>query len=239
MVKTILHKADTRGHAMHGWLDTHHTFSFADYHDPQRIHFGALRVLNDDIVSPGRGFGQHPHQNMEIISIPLQGDLEHKDDMGNIQIIRHGDIQVMSAGTGIYHSEYNKNNDLPVKFLQIWIIPNRENVKPRYDQLTMNISERYNKFQQIVSAYPADKGLWIYQDASLSLGRFDKLFKCEYKIKGNANGIYAFVIEGSLTIENQLLNKRDGLGIWDINKITITSERDDAELLLIEVPMEW
>jgi quercetin 2,3-dioxygenase len=239
MDKTILHKAETRGHATHGWLDTHHTFSFAEYHDSERVHFGALRVLNDDIVAPGKGFGLHPHQNMEIVSIPLQGDLEHKDDMGNTQIIRHGDVQVMSAGTGIYHSEYNKNKDSAVKFLQIWVIPNKENVKPRYDQLTMDLSDRHNKFQQIISAYPGDQGLWIYQEASFSLGRFDKLFETEYKFKHNSNGVYAFVLEGSFTIENQLLQKRDGFGIWETNKITIISESPDAEILLIEVPMEW
>jgi hypothetical protein len=176
---------------------------------------------------------------MEIISIPLEGDLEHKDDMGNIQIIRHGDIQVMSAGTGIYHSEYNKNNTVAVKFLQIWIIPNRENVKPRYDQLTMDITERQNKFQQIVSAYPGGKGLWIYQDASFSLGRFTNKTNTEYEIKRQNNGVYAFVINGSFTIENQLLHKRDGLGIWATDKIAITAESNDSELLLMEVPMEW
>ena len=239
MAATILHKAGTRGHTMHGWLDSHHTFSFADYRDPERVHFGALRVLNDDIVAAGKGFGLHPHQNMEIISIPLEGDLEHRDDMGNIQIIKQGDIQVMSAGTGIHHSEYNKNQDLPVKFLQIWVIPNKENVKPRYDQLTLDAADRHNKFQQIISAWPGDKGLWIYQDACFSLGRFDKNFRTEYEITRNSNGVYAFVIEGSFAIENQLLHKRDGLGIWEATRLNITSESQDAELLLMEVPMEW
>jgi len=239
MSKSILHKAETRGHAQHGWLDSHHTFSFAAYHDPNRIHFGALRVLNDDIVAPGKGFGLHPHQNMEIISIPLEGDLEHKDDMGNIQVIKHGDIQVMSAGTGIHHSEYNRNSNLPVKFLQIWIIPNKENVTPRYDQLTLSLLERHNKFQQVISAYPGDKGLWIYQDAIFSLGRFDNKFKTNYKVHKSANGLYAFVLEGSFNIDNQLLQKRDGFGIWEANEISIVSESSDAELLLMEVPMEW
>lgn len=236
---TILHKADSRGHTIHAWLDSHHTFSFADYHDPEKVHFGALRVLNDDIVAPGKGFGLHPHQNMEIISIPLEGDLEHKDDMGNIQIIKHGDIQVMSAGTGVHHSEFNKNQDLPVKFLQIWVIPNKENMKPRYDQLTLDPSERENKFQQIISAWPGDKGLWIYQDAYFSLGKFDKNFKIEYEFKRTSNGVYAFVIEGSFAIDNQLLHKRDGLGVWETNQIRITSESQGAELLLMEVPMDW
>ncbi len=239
MSKLILHKAETRGHAQHGWLDSHHTFSFAAYHDPERVHFGALRVLNDDIVAPGKGFGLHPHQNMEIISIPLEGDLEHKDDMGNIQVIKHGDIQVMSAGTGVQHSEYNRNSNLPVKFLQIWIIPNKENVAPRYDQLTLRLSERHNKFQQVISAYPGDKGLWIYQEASFSLGRFDSKFRTNYKFHNSSNGVYAFVIQGSFIIENQLLQKRDGLGVWDASEISIVSESQDSELLLMEVPMEW
>jgi len=239
MPKTILHKAETRGHAQHGWLDSHHSFSFAEYHDPERMHFGALRVLNDDIVAPGKGFGLHPHQNMEIISIPLEGDLEHKDNMGNTQVIKHGDIQVMSAGTGVYHSEYNRNSNRAVKFLQIWIMPDKNNVTPRYDQLTMDISERTNKFQQVISAFPGDKGLWIYQNASFSLGRFDKGFKAGYNLKSSANGVYAFILEGSFTIESQLLQKRDGFGIWETSSIDLRSESEDSEILLIEVPMEW
>jgi quercetin 2,3-dioxygenase len=239
MAKTILHKSETRGHEQHGWLDTHHTFSFAEYQNPQRVHFGALRVLNDDVVAPGRGFGIHPHQNMEIVSIPLEGDLEHKDNMGNIQVIRQGDVQVMSAGTGIYHSEYNKNSDLPVKFLQIWVIPNKENVTPRYDQLKINNSDIRNNLHQVISAYPADKGLWIYQEASFSIGRFETLLTQEYQMKRNGNGVYVFVIEGSFTVENQLLNKRDGFGIWETQEITVRSETAGSEILLIEVPMEW
>jgi redox-sensitive bicupin YhaK (pirin superfamily) len=176
---------------------------------------------------------------MEIISIPLEGDLEHKDDMGNIQVIKHGDIQVMSAGIGVQHSEYNRNSNLPVKFLQIWIIPNKENVTPRYDQLTLDLSEKQNEFQQIISAYPGDKGLWIYQDAIFSLGRFDNKFKTNYTFQKKSSGVYAFVIEGSFKVENQLLQKRDGLGVWEANEISIVSESQNAELLLMEVPMEW
>ena len=193
MVNSILHKAETRGDADHGWLHSRHTFSFANYYDPERVNFGMLRVLNDDIVSAGRGFGSHPHDNMEIISIPLEGDLEHKDSMGNVSVIKHGDVQVMSAGTGITHSEYNKNKDKPVKFLQIWVFPNLRNVTPRYDQITLTQSERHNKLQQILSPDPDDAGVWIYQNAWFHLGQFDKGFSADYNIKLNGNGVYAFI----------------------------------------------
>ncbi len=164
-MNSIIHRAETRGHANHGWLDTHHTFSFANYYNPERMHFGVLRVLNDDRVAAGMGFGTHPHDNMEIISIPLEGDLEHKDSMGNVSVIKNGDIQVMSAGTGITHSEYNRNKNSEVRFLQIWVFPNKKNVTPRYDQITLKDSDRYNKFQQILSPYPEDEGVWIHQNA--------------------------------------------------------------------------
>src|SRR6188508_2139805 len=163
MKNTVLHKANTRGHADHGWLNAYHSFSFASWYNPDRIQFGTLRVLNDDTVAPGMGFGTHPHDNMEIISIPLEGDLEHKDSMGNTTVIRNGDIQVMSAGSGIQHSEYNKNKDQSVKFLQIWVFPNKKNVTPRYDQITLNINDRHNKLQQIISPNVDDAGVWIHQ----------------------------------------------------------------------------
>jgi len=237
MSKIVIHKAESRGHANHGWLDSHHTFSFANYYDPDRVHFGALRVLNDDRVNPGSGFGTHPHENMEIVSIPLEGDLEHKDSMGNIAVINHGDIQVMSAGTGIYHSEYNKNNNTLVKFLQIWVFPDKQNVKPRYDQITLNIKDRHNKLQQIVSPNPDDEGVWIHQNAWFHLGTFDKDFSSEYKIKSSTNGVYAFIIKGSFTIDGNALNTRDGMGIWDTDKISIKSDSPDSEILLMEVPV--
>ena len=173
-MKTVLHKANTRGHADHGWLDTHHTFSFANYYNPQRMNFGVLRVLNDDVVSAGRGFGTHPHDNMEIISIPLEGDLEHKDSMGNVAVIKEGDVQVMSAGTGIFHSEYNKNKDKAVKFLQIWMFPNKRNVTPRYDQITLKEADNRNKLQQILSPSADDEGVWVHQNAWFHLGKLDK-----------------------------------------------------------------
>ena len=237
MENIVLHKADTRGHANHGWLDSHHSFSFANYYNPDRMHFGALRVLNDDRVDPGMGFGTHPHDNMEIISIPLEGDLEHKDSMGNTTVIRNGDIQVMSAGTGIQHSEYNKNKDQLTKFLQIWVFPNKRNVTPRYDQITLNISDRHNKLQQILSPNSDDEGVWIHQDAWFHLGKFDANFKIEYPLKKKGNGVYVFILNGDFTIENQALNQRDGFGIWDIEKLSIVSNSEDAELLLMEVPM--
>jgi len=237
MANTILHKASSRGESDHGWLHSRHTFSFADYYDPERVHFGMLRVLNDDSVEAGMGFGTHPHDNMEIISIPLEGDLEHKDSMGNVSVIRHGDVQVMSAGTGITHSEYNKNKDQRVKFLQIWIIPNVRNVKPRYDQITLKIEDRHNKFQQILSPKPEDEGVWIYQNAWFLLGKFDKGFSADYILKEKGNGVYAFILNGDLTINNQKLESRDGLGIWDIDKFSVKADTD-AEFLLMEVPMK-
>lgn len=238
MTNTIIHKAETRGHANHGWLNSMHTFSFANYHNPERMHFGALRVLNDDTVEAGMGFGKHPHDNMEIISIPLEGDLEHKDSMGNVSVIRHGDIQVMSAGTGIFHSEYNKNKDSRVKFLQIWVFPNKKNVTPRYDQITLNIADRHNKLQQILSPNPEDEGVWIHQNAWFHMGTFDKGISIEYKIKAKGNGIYAFILKGDVTINGQVLSTRDGFGIWDVDSLSIKAD-SDAEILLMEVPMEF
>lgn len=237
MANIVLHKAETRGHANHGWLDSHHSFSFANYYNPERMHFGVLRVLNDDRVDPGMGFGTHPHDNMEIISIPLEGDLEHRDSMNNVAVIKHGDIQVLSAGTGITHSEYNKNKDRLTKFLQIWLFPNKKNVTPRYDQISLDVNDRHNKLQQILSPYPDDAGVWIHQDAWFHLGKFDKDFNIDYEIKKKGNGVYAFVISGDFTIEGIALNSRDGLGIWDTNKISLNANSQDAEILLMEVPM--
>ena len=238
MAQQVIHKADTRGFADHGWLKSYHSFSFAGYHHPERMHFGVLRVLNDDMVKGGMGFGKHPHDNMEIISIPLEGDLEHKDSMGNTTIIRNGDIQVMSAGTGIYHSEYNKNNDEAVKFLQIWIYPNKKNVTPRYDQLTMQLADRKNKLQQVLSPDPTDDGVWIHQDAWFHIGNFDKEVSTTYQIKKENNGVYLFILKGGFTVNGQLLSTRDGMGIWDTSTIELIAAEDDAEILLMDIPMK-
>jgi redox-sensitive bicupin YhaK (pirin superfamily) len=237
MVKTVLHKADTRGKADHGWLKSFHTFSFAGYHDPQRMHFGALRVLNDDTVHGGMGFGTHPHDNMEIISIPLEGDLQHRDSMGNIAVIQKGDIQVMSAGTGIQHSEYNKNPGEPVKFLQIWIYPNKRNVTPRYDQISIRPADKQDRLLQILSPNQEDEGVWIHQDAWFHLGAFSAESMTEYKIRKTGNGVYAFILSGSFTIEGHKLEARDGLGIWDTEGFSLTSHKNGSEILLMEVPM--
>lgn len=236
MANSVLHKADTRGHANHGWLNSFHTFSFANYYNPERMHFGVLRVLNDDTVAGGKGFGTHPHDNMEIISIPLEGDLEHKDSMGNTTVIRNGDVQVMSAGTGIQHSEFNKNTDKTVKFLQIWVFPNQRNVKPRYDQMTLQLADRQNKLQQILSPNADDAGVWIHQNAWFHLGQFDKGKTAEYSIKKTGNGVYAFLLSGKMTIGGQTLDARDGLGLWDVEKFDLKAD-DKAEILLMEVPM--
>ena len=236
-MKSVLHKADTRGHANHGWLDSHHTFSFANYHNPQRMHFGALRVLNDDIVAPGRGFGTHPHDNMEIVSIPLAGDLEHKDSMGNTTVIKQGDVQVMSAGTGVAHSEYNKNKDKEVRFLQIWMFPNKRNVTPRYDQISLESAKNGSGFQQVLSPNQNDAGVWVHQNAWFHIGDLEAGCEETYDIKDKGNGVYAFVLEGEVNIEGQDLGKRDGFGIWDTDSIKITANKD-AKVLLMDVPMQ-
>lgn len=236
-MKTVLHQADTRGHANHGWLDSYHTFSFAGYHDPSRIHFGALRVLNDDVVKGGTGFGQHPHDNMEIISIPLRGALEHGDNTGGHGIIESGEVQIMSAGSGILHSEKNASKTEDVNFLQIWVFPKERNIQPRYDQKLFSASDRQNKFQTVVSPEKNNGALWINQDAWFSLGKLVAGVSTEYTIHKSGNGVYAFIIEGDVAIGDQKLNKRDGFGVWDVEKIVITAKQD-AEVLLIEVPMK-
>ena len=232
----VLHKAESRGHANHGWLDTSHTFSFAHYYDPTRLHFGALRVLNDDFVDGGMGFGTHPHDNMEIITIPLSGDLEHKDSMGNTEVIKFGDVQVMSAGTGIQHSEFNPNHDKRTNLLQIWVFPKHRNVEPRYQQITLDTTDRHNKLQQVLSPNADDAGVWIHQDAWFHMGNLDKGIVIDYNHKKEGNGLYVFVIKGSVKVDGQELEQRDGLGITDFEKITFEAT-SDAEILLMEVPM--
>lgn len=235
-MNTVLHKANSRGHANHGWLDSNHSFSFANYYNPERMHFGVLRVLNDDRVAGGKGFGTHPHDNMEIISIPLEGDLEHKDSMGNTTIIREGDVQVMSAGTGVYHSEYNKNKDQEVKFLQIWLFPREKGVQPRYDQISIREVEKENEWYQVLSPSKDDQGVWIHQDAWFHMGRFKAAKKANYQLKKKGNGMYVFVLEGEVAIGDQVLSARDGFGMWNTDSFEITSNKN-SRVLLMEVPM--
>ena len=237
MKKSVFHKANTRGNANHGWLNAYHSFSFASWQNNERNNFGVLRVLNDDTIAGGMGFGSHPHDNMEIITIPLEGDLAHKDSMGNESVIKTGDIQVMSAGTGIYHSEFNPNADLQTKLFQIWLFPNRQNVIPRYQQISLNYEERINKLQQILSPNENDEGVWIHQDAWFHLGKFDKNLKASYQIKKEGNGVYIIVISGSIILDDQALETRDAFGIWNCDSFEILTT-SDCEFLLIEVPMK-
>lgn len=236
-MKTIYHKSDSRGHANHGWLDTYHTFSFANYHNPERMNFGVLRVLNDDTVSGGMGFGKHTHRDMEIVSIPLKGDLQHGDNMGNEGIVRKGEVQVMSAGTGIIHSEENANTDEEVKFLQIWVIPKKQNLEPRYGQITISDNAKPNDFQLIVSPDKDGAGTWIYQDAWFHLAKFDQGISKDYTVKKQGNGVYIFIIEGQVKVGDQILEKRDGLGISNTNSFKLQALKD-SEILLMDVPMQ-
>ncbi|KXK42485.1 MAG: Pirin-like protein [Chlorobi bacterium OLB5] len=235
-MKTILHRSNTRGHAEHGWLDSHHTFSFASYHNPERVRFGLLRVLNDDIVQPGEGFGTHPHDNMEIVSIPLSGALAHKDSTGNEHVINTGDVQIMSAGSGLYHSEYNASQKEEVNFLQIWVFPKERDIQPRYDQKTFSKAERKNKFQTVVSPEKNSSSLWINQDSYFSLADIEAGKEITYNINKKGNGVYLFVISGSVEAAGTNLDKRDGFGIEDTDKITV-SAKENSEILVIEVPM--
>ena len=238
MAQQVIHRAATRGHANHGWLDTHHTFSFAGYQDPERMHFGALRVLNDDHVKGGYGFGTHPHDNMEIVSIPLEGDLEHQDSMGNQTIIREGDVQIMSAGTGVRHSEKNAHADRDVKFLQIWVFPQKRGITPRYDQQHFSDADRHNQLVPVVTPEGADKSVQINQNARFYLGKLDAGFSTTHPIVSQGNGLYAFVLSGTVRLNDTELNPRDGMGVWDTNEVALEAT-SDAELLLMEVPMEF
>ena len=238
MKNTVLHKAETRGHANHGWLNAYHSFSFASWYNPDRVQFGALRVLNDDTIAAGMGFGTHPHDNMEIITIPLEGDLAHKDSMGNAATIKTGDVQVMSAGTGIQHSEFNPNADQQTKLFQIWLFPKTRNVEPRYQQITLDTTEQKNNFAQILSPNPDDAGVWIHQDAWFHLADFEAGFSKNYELKKEGNGIYIFVISGKITVDGQELETRDGFGITDFKTLGIKASTD-AKFLLMEIPMGY
>ena len=238
MKQNVIHRASSRFTADHGWLKSAQTFSFHDHYDPQRIQFGALRVLNDDIVNGGKGFGRHPHDNMEIISIPLEGTLEHQDSMGNVAVISPGEIQAMSAGTGIYHTEFNKHEDEPVTFLQIWLYPNKLNVTPRYDQQAFDNRDLHNNLLQILSPDPDDAGVWINQQAWFHMGKFDAGFKTGYALKDASNGLYVFVIKGNVEVDGEALSTRDGYGLWPEAEVNITASTD-AEILLMEIPEKW
>ena len=235
-MQTIYHRADSRGHADHGWLNSHHSFSFAGYYHPERMNFGVLRVLNDDLVAGGGGFPTHPHQNMEIVSIPLQGDLAHRDNMGHEQVIRQGDVQIMSAGTGVSHSEYNHSASDSVNFLQIWILPQTQNIQPRYQQKTFDPVARHNRFETVVSGDKADQSaLWINQDARFLLGQLDAGQAQSHTLPAG-KGLYIFVLDGTLQVGQQSLSKRDGYGVWNTSSIEIEAT-EGSEILLIEVPM--
>jgi len=231
-----IHKSETRGHANHGWLDTYHTFSFGMYHDSSRMHFGMLRVLNDDIVIGGAGFGKHGHDNMEIISIPLKGSLAHTDSTGNEGIISTSDVQIMSAGTGIMHAEYNASESELVNFLQLWIFPKERNIEPRYDQMRFDHDKLKNQLCPIVSNNPSIEALRINQDASLYLGEFDESNIVKHQMASTKHGVYVFVIEGMVTISGQELQRRDGMGIQDEESV-LMNIASNSKILLIEVPV--
>ena len=234
----VLHPAQSRGAANHGWLKSFHSFSFANYYNPQKMHFGVLRVLNDDEVAPSMGFGTHPHDNMEIISIPLSGELKHKDSMGNEAIIKTGEIQVMSAGTGIQHSEHNASTSEPVKFLQIWLFPNKKNVTPRYDQILLPDLAKHNVLHQVLSPNAEDAGVWIHQNAWFHMGTFDAGTAQSYALKESSNGLYLFMLEGSIEIEGETLGARDAIGLSGLNEVSFTSQSENTRVLLMEVPMQ-
>ncbi len=234
---TKIHKADTRGSADHGWLKAKHTFSFASYYDKTRTHFGLLRVLNDDIVEPGMGFGTHPHDNMEIVTIPLKGALEHKDSMGHIEVLRPGEIQIMSAGSGLRHSEYNHSSTELVNLLQIWVFPDEKNIEPRYDQRVFDDEGKKNKFQTLVSPDKENKDtMWINQNAYFSLAKIESAIEVPYKVNSKGNGVYVFNIEGAISIDGQDFEKRDGICIEESDVISVKANKD-SYVLAIEIPM--
>lgn len=235
-MKTIFHPASERGHANHGWLNAHHSFSFASWHNPEKVHFGLLRVLNDDIVAPNSGFGMHPHDNMEIVTIPLRGTLEHRDNMGNIGTIQPNEIQSMSAGSGLMHSEYNHSKTEDINLLQIWVFPKERNIQPRYEQKIFEPADLQNQLKTIVSPVKSPESMWINQDAYFTIGKFDQASKISYSIQHSGNGAYVFVIEGSVTIDGKKLEKRDALGIWETDQFELNIA-ENSHVLIIDVPM--
>lgn len=237
-MKKVVHKSTERGHANHGWLNAKHSFSFANWYNPEKIHFGALRVLNDDIVAPSMGFGKHPHDNMEIITIPLRGSLRHEDSMGNGSVIEAGEVQVMSAGTGIYHSEFNADAQQALNLFQIWIFPNKRDVAPRYDQIRYSEEEMKNHFLQVVSPNEGDAGTWIHQNAWIHLAELDENTDLRYEMKDSSNGIYVMIIDGKAEIEGETLLDRDAIGLSDLQATSVKAI-SNTRIMVIEVPMEF
>lgn len=235
-MKTTLHRADSRGYADHGWLKSNHTFSFAGYYEPSRMHFGMLRVLNDDWVAPGMGFGEHPHDNMEIVSIPLSGALAHRDSTGQSKLIETGDVQIMSAGSGLTHSEFNGSQTEAVNFLQIWVFPKERNISPRYEQKKFHENDRINRWQTVVAPEKDNGAIWINQEAWFNLSNLQAGETLDYTLKGKRHGVYLFVIDGKIEAAGEQLNKRDAIGIEDSQQLSIKA-LEDAQLLLMEVPM--
>ncbi|MFA7274737.1 MAG: pirin family protein [Crocinitomicaceae bacterium] len=234
-MKKIIHRANSRNSADFGWLKVNHSFSFANWYDPNKINFGALRVLNDDTIQGQKGFDTHPHDNMEIITIPLSGPLAHKDSMGNASTIKAGEIQVMSAGSGVRHSEFNPSDDFTNLF-QIWIFPNKRNVEPRYDQIAIDVAKMKNNFLQLVSPFPEDEGSWIHQNAWVHMAEMDANEELNYSVHSEENGIYAMVVEGEINIQNESFQKRDAVGLWEEKEINFVA-KTNSKVLVIEVPM--
>ncbi len=235
-MQTIFHPAAERGHANFGWLDSYHSFSFGQWHNAQKMHFGALRVLNDDMVKGGAGFGTHPHDNMEIVSIPLSGALAHKDSTGRSEVINTGDVQIMSAGSGLSHSEFNASKTDPVNFLQVWIFPKQRDITPRYEQKAFATADRKNKWQVVVSPDKNDNAVWINQDAKFSLATIDKGGAIEYKNTFSGSGVYFFILDGKASIAEKQLGKRDAIGVYETDAVKIIAD-ENTSILAIEVPM--
>ncbi|WP_430811972.1 MULTISPECIES: pirin family protein [unclassified Carboxylicivirga] len=235
-MKTQIFKANSRGTADYGWLKANYSFSFANYYNPERVHFGVLRVLNDDVIAPSCGFDTHPHDNMEIITIPLSGRLAHKDSMGHTSYIDSGEIQVMSAGKGIFHSEFNGSDKEPLNLFQIWLFPNKKNVEPRYQQTSLQSLEKKNQLYQVLSPNKNDEGVWIYQDAWFHMGNVDKGWRGNYLLKKEGNGTYLMVIDGQIQVKNHTLNKRDAMAITDVDQVEIEA-LSNANILIMDIPL--
>jgi redox-sensitive bicupin YhaK (pirin superfamily) len=237
-MKTVIHRSENRGHANHGWLNAKHSFSFASWFNPNLLHFGALRVLNDDEIAPGMGFGKHPHDNMEIITLVQEGALEHKDSMGNGSVMRANDVQVMSAGKGVFHSEFNHSQSEHLKLFQIWLFPDRNNVEPRYDQRTYLPEGRKNKWQEIIKPNTQEDGdgIFIYQQAWFNLADLDANTSITYQSKKEGNGAYIFIIDGDVSINGEQLKRRDAMGVSEFNEVTITAS-SNARILVMDLPM--